>query len=307
MIALNKMKKILILVTKTGKNTKNFYSELTAKFPEDIKADVAVFEDVIVDVEEKNTSIYVNGKSILDYDITYFRRAGAKFLWLAATIAVYLDSVDKVYFDSTYKNVGPAGAKLTSFIKLAVNGLPVVPSIYCYAENIYKNSEMIIGKLGLPMVAKELYSQRGLGVSLIKNKDDFEKLVLNFPLKKFMFQKFINKKEEFRVLVLGNKIGSYERKTSMDPNEFRNNVSLGAKEDFMNLDEISDEVKSISIKSAQTLGIEIAGVDVVMDNAGKPWILEVNRGPGFTYKSKASKEIFNLAKFFVEEISKISK
>ncbi len=302
-----KMKRILILVNRTGKNIKNFSGGLKNKLPKYVRVDIAMFEDIIVDVEKNNTSVYINGNNILDYDLIYFRKAGAKFLWLAATVAIYLDSVGKLYFDSTYKNIGPAGTKLASFVKLAVNKLPVIPSVYCFAENVIDNSDMIVNKLGLPMVAKDLYSQRGLGVSLIKSKEDFQKLVSNFPLRKFMFQKFVDKKEEFRVLVLGDKIGSYERKTSEDPKEFRNNVSLGAKEDFISLNKISDEVRSISIKSAQILGIEIAGVDVVLDNDGKAWVLEVNRGPGFTYKSKESSEVANIARFFVNELHKINK
>lgn len=300
------MHKILILVTRSGKNTKRFCDGLIKNLPKDVKVDIAIFEDITIDVEEKNMSIQVNGKDILDYDIVYFRRAGAKFLWLAGSVAVFLESKNKVYFDTTYKCVGPAGAKLTSFIRLAVNGLPIIPSIYCFAGHIAKNSDMIIERLGLPMVAKELSSQRGVGVSLIKSKKDFNLLVSKLSTKNFMFQKFINKKEEFRVLVLGNTIGSYERKTSEDPNEFRNNVSLGAKEDFMNVERISEEVKSISIKSAQTLGVEIAGVDVVIDDEGKAWVLEVNRGPGFTYESKMSPEVSNIAKFFVKELERIN-
>jgi len=299
------MQKILILVNRTYSNKNSFYDGLRKMLPVDVGIDIAYFEDIIVDVEEKNVSIYINNKDILDYDIVYFRRTGGTFLRLAATIAVYLDSKNKVFFDSAYKDVGPAGAKLTAFVKLAVNGLPVIPSIYCYTESIINNSRMIIEKLGLPLVAKDLHSQRGLGVSLVKNEKDFEKLSSDTPLKNFMFQKFINKKEEFRVLVLGDKVGSYESKKSTDPDEFRNNVCLGAKENFIDIDKIADDVKSISIKSAKTLGIEIAGVDIVIDDCGKVWVLEVNRGPGFTYKSKKSSEVLNIANFFVKELEKI--
>ena len=51
----------------------------------------------------------------------------------------------------------------------------------------------------------------------------------------------------------------------------------------------------------------MAGVDLLIDKDGKPWILEVNRGPGFTYDDPASPELKNLAKFFVQELNNIHK
>jgi glutathione synthase/RimK-type ligase-like ATP-grasp enzyme len=119
-----------------------------------------------------------------------------------------------------------------------------------------------------------------------------------------MFQKFIDKSEEFRVLVLGDTIGSYERKTSTDPNEFRNNVSLGASEEFINMSEISEAVKYVSLKASKVLNIQVGGVDVVIDTQGKIWLLEVNRGPGFTYNSDKSPEMDSVADYFKRSLSK---
>lgn len=296
----NKMKKILILGI--GKKTGDLQRGLVENLSADIVVDLARFEDVIIDIEQKNTSIFIGDKNILDYDLVYFRRAGKKFIWLAGTISIYLEKNGIKYFDSVYKNMGPIGTKLTSLVKLAVDDLPVVPSVYCYAENIVKNSEMLINKLGLPIVAKDLYSQRGMGVSLLKSKKDIKKLVMNFPGKKFMFQKFINKIDEFRVLVLGSGVGCFERKTANNPKEFRNNVSLGAREDFIEVEKTPKEIRDVSTTAAKSLGIEIAGVDVIIDVNNILWVLEVNRGPGFTYDSKDSPEIHNLARFFTAEL-----
>jgi len=293
-------KKILILVNETVTNKNSFYDGIKKRLPAGADVEIAHFEDTFINIDGKSTSVLINGKEIKDYDLVYFRRAGSSFLWLAATIAIYLEKFHKKYIDTIYKSIGPAGTKLAGFLKLDLYGLPMIPSVYCNSARILGNSSLIVERLGLPLVAKDLYSQRGLGVSLIKKMDDFTKLLKASPGRKFMFQKYIEKKEEFRVLVLGNKIGSYERKTSQDPNEFRNNVSLGAREDFMDISEISDEVKNISIKAANLLKLEIAGVDVVIDKQGKAWLLEVNRGPGFTYNSLQSQEIENIAKFLNE-------
>jgi len=298
------MQKILILVNRTYSNKNSFYDGLRNLLPQNVEIDIAHFEDITIDIDGKNTSIYINDKPILSYDLVYFRRAGREFLWLAATIAVFLEFHNKKYFDSTYKEVGPQGTKLTSLLKLALAGQPIIPTFFCYKGNIQKNATKISEKYGLPLVAKDLYSQRGIGVHLVRTVKDFDDLVTKFPEKKFLFQKFIEKKEEFRVLVVGDEVGSYERKTSMDPNEFRNNVSLGAREDFIDIGEIADDVKDLSIKSSKILKIEIAGIDATVDTSGKVWLLEVNRGPGFTYKSVKSREVASVADFFVRELEK---
>ncbi|EKE12561.1 MAG: alpha-L-glutamate ligase, RimK family [uncultured bacterium] len=298
------MKKILILVNRTYSNKNSFYSGLKSLLPPEALVDIAHFEDITIDIDGKNTSIFIDDKPILDYDLVYFRRAGREFLWLAATIAIFLEFHGRKYFDSTYKEIGPQGTKLTSLLKLALGGVPVIPTFFCYKGNILKSAAKITEKFGLPLVAKDLYSQRGIGVHLVRTIKDFNDLITKFPNDKFLFQKFIEKKEEFRVLVVGDRVGSYERKTSMDPNEFRNNVSLGAREDFMDICEISEEVKDVSIKSSQILKIEIAGVDAAIDVSGKVWLLEVNRGPGFTYKSAKSCEVASVADFFVRELAK---
>lgn len=299
------MQKILILVNKTYTNKNSFFDGLKNFLPSDVSIEIGYFEDIVIDIDGKNTSIFIDDKSILDYDLVYFRRAGREFLWLAATIAVYMEHKGKKFFDTTHKDVGSQGTKLTALLKLALAGQPVVPTYFCYKGNIIKSAEKIIEKYNLPIVAKDLYSQRGSGVFLLKSIKDFKDLVIRFPDKKFLFQKLIDKKEEFRILVVGDEIGSFERKTSDDPNEFRNNVSLGAREDFMDINEIPEEIRNISVKSSRIVKIEIAGVDITIDVDGKAWILEVNRGPGFTYLSDKSHEVANVADYFVRELRKI--
>jgi glutathione synthase/RimK-type ligase-like ATP-grasp enzyme len=297
-------KKILILVNRSATNINSFHMETSAKLPPNVTIDIGNFEDITVTIEEKNISAKLNGREINDYDIVYFRRTAGGFLWLAATIAIYLDFKGKKYFDRTYSEVGPAGKKFTAFAKFLTEGLLIPATFYCSPDKIIDNVDEIVAHLGLPVVAKDFHSQRGLGVFLLKSKEDFADLVKNYAGKNFMFQKFLQKKEEYRVLVLGDKIGSYEKKTSTDPDEFRNNVSLGAVEDFMDISEVSDDVRDISIRAAKALNLQIAGVDVVLDVNDKVWLLEVNRGPGFTYNSDVSPEVDSVARFFLEELDK---
>jgi len=98
-------------------------------------------------------------------------------------------------------------------------------------------------------------------------------------------------------------VGVYERKVRTDENEFRNNVALGAKEEFLDLNQIPGVLKQIAVKAADVLGYQISGVDVLVDKTtGKYWLLEANRGPGLTYDEKVSPEMVKLAEYFAKKL-----
>jgi len=206
------------------------------------------------------------------------------------------------FFDSTFAGIGPAGDKFTSYIRLSLAGLPMMPSFCCWHNKIEEKADEIIDKFGLPLVAKQLSSQRGKGVMLVKDRQEILDLVKDFPDKEFMFQGFYESEEEYRILVLKETIGSFEKKVRTDPNEFRSNVALGAREEFIDMKKIPEEMKQVAIRAAKALNVEVAGVDILVDKKGKMWLLEVNRGPGLTYDTKVSPELDSLAKFFRKEM-----
>jgi len=97
----------------------------------------------------------------------------------------------------------------------------------------------------------------------------------------------------------------WEAKISTDPKEFRSNVALGAREEFYPLADLPPKMEEIAVKAAKTLNIQIAGVDLLEEKVTKKvWLLEVNRGPGFTYDTKISPEIKKIAAFFAKELNK---
>jgi len=300
------MKKLLILVGKIGPK-KEFFTEYIAKnLPRDNKVVLARFSDLIFTIEGEKIEIAIDriDYKIQDFDLVYFRRAGGTFLSSAGTLAVCLKKLGIRFFDTTFRDIGPAGDKLTSYLKLSLAGLPTIPAYFCWHTKIEEKREQIVEKLGLPLVAKQLSSQRGKGVFLIKKIDDFKILNKDFPEGEFLFQKFYPGKDEYRLLVLGEAIGSFEKKLEISAKEFRHNVGLGSKEEFIDISKIPEKMKQIAIKAAKVLDIQIAGVDILVDKKGKMWLLEVNRGPGLTYDSQISPELDSLASFFNQELKK---
>ena len=80
---------------------------------------------------------------------------------------------------------------------------------------------------------------------------------------------------DVRALVVGGEVvASLIRKAH--GSEFRSNFHLGGSVSQIDLD---DEQRDIAIKATETLGLEIAGVDMLLSERG-PLVLEVNSSPG---------------------------
>ena len=296
------MSKILI-ITANEKNKKvQLLSLLRKNFHKvDTQIHLGYIKDVSLYVNEKEINLYFRETNFKDYDLIYFRGIPKGAIYATTTIAEALESIKIKYFDTLYQYSGPHRSKLGSLVLLAANGLPI-PKTICFFDNEYEKHFRELEKaLKLPFVAKELSQQRGRGVYLIKNISDLEKLSKENNYQYF-FQEHIEKDHEYRVLVLGNEIGVWEEKINNNKDDFRNNVAVGAEETFFNSKDTPENIKKPAILAAQTLSVQVAGVDIMTEKkTGKVYLLEVNRGPGFTYDAEISPEFKQLANFLEQE------
>jgi len=303
------MKKILILVDKVGPK-KELFAELISKrvSQKDVQVVLARFSDLYFEIDSKKITVRIEDMPITDFDLVYFRRAGDKFSGIAATLALCLEEFGIKYIDSTWGNIGPLGSKFTSLVRLARSRLPILPTIYFWPTHIEKYQNILIKKFGMPLISKELSTERGKGVILIKIKKDFKKLSLidsKGRNNQYLFQKFTEIAAEYRVLVLGGKARVWERKIVTKKGEFRHNIALGAKEEFLPISKIPEKIAEIAVVGAKILNLQVAGVDIALEkDSGKPFIIEINRGPGITYDTSISPEIDEIAKFLGEETEK---
>jgi glutathione synthase/RimK-type ligase-like ATP-grasp enzyme len=301
------MKKILILVDKVGPK-KELLAELIAKrlSGKNIQIALARFSDLYFEVDSRKISVNIEDMPITDFDLVYFRRAGDKFSGIAATLALCLEEFGIKYIDTTWGNIGPLGSKFTSLVRLARAHIPIFTTVYFWPTHIEKYQNILIRKFGLPLVAKELSTQRGKGVILIKTKEDFKKLPLTDNKgrnNQYLFQKFVKIKDEFRVMVLGDKVRVWESKIITDKKEFRHNVALGANEEFLPIAKIPESIAEIAVAGAKTLNLQIAGVDIAIEKGSeKLFLVEINRGPGITYDTNISPEIDEFAKYLGERV-----
>lgn len=87
------------------------------------------------------------------------------------------------------------------------------------------------------------------------------------------------------------------------PGSWKTNVSRGAVP--RPIEKLDAEMEELAVKSAELLGCEIAGVDLLVAD-GKPYVIEVNSQPGWRgIQSVTRKNIaVEIAKYVIESARK---
>lgn len=167
-------------------------------------------------------------------------------------------------------------ALTTSILQKA--SIPVPKTILAFSsEEALKAAEI----LGYPLVVKPISGSWGRLISKVDTVNALEtilehKQALNNPLHTiFYLQEFIEKPDrDIRVFVIGGKpVAAMYRSTT----HWLTNTAKGAIPQPM---EMNKELNDLVIKTVTTLGVEIAGVDVLESKNGY-LILEVNATPEF--------------------------
>jgi ribosomal protein S6--L-glutamate ligase len=108
---------------------------------------------------------------------------------------------------------------------------------------------------------------------------------------------------DIRCLVVGDKVVAAMKRQSKD-GEFRSNLHRGG---IASLLRITPEERSTAVRAAQTVGLNVAGVDILRSNHG-PLVMEVNSSPGLGgIEDATGKDIADLIIQFIEKNAKIGK
>ncbi len=176
------------------------------------------------------------------------------------------------------------------------NDIPVVPTRIFYTREQISNIDW-----EYPVIAKHERGYQGKSVRKFENREEMENFVNKINEKNlgmFLWQKFLPTKWDIRVVIVdGKAIGGMKRSAVGD--EFRSNFSLGGAVEVWNL---SKEEKNLAEKVALVCGLDYGGVDIMKDQNGENYILEVNRQCQFQGFEKATG--INVAKKVVEMIEK---
>lgn len=142
---------------------------------------------------------------------------------------------------------------------------------------------------GYPFIAKELRGTQGQAVHLIADKDAAHEILKSYIRhhSPFLIQEYIAESEgsDLRCFVIGGKVVGAMKRSAM-AGDFRANIHAGGTAIKIDLNAAEREM---AIKSAEYLGLDIAGVDILQSRTG-PKLLEVNSSPGLEGIEKATGE-----------------
>jgi RimK family alpha-L-glutamate ligase len=136
--------------------------------------------------------------------------------------------------------------------------------------------------IGYPCVVKVVTGSYGEGVYLCEKKRDYRKLmefIDSLGNKKTMIvQEYLGDHpgEDLRVLVIGGEVIGAMKRTAPE-GDFRANITNGGTGSKY---ELTDEIVEIARNTALSLGLDIAGIDLLFDKRGFR-VCEANSNPGF--------------------------
>lgn len=203
-------------------------------------------------------------------------RIGAE-LAHGAAILRHINENLSIYSAQDADGLETASNKLKTTQRLSSSGLRVPKTIY---GKQVAHIQFVIDKLnGLPAVAKLLQGSQGKGVMLLETKlatntmlESFYKL--NASLK---IQRFIDAKgKDIRAIVVGDTVAVAMERTS-NKGDFRANISQRGSGRKI---ELTEADKKICIQAAKACDLDFAGVDLMKDEKGNSYIVEVNGNPG---------------------------
>lgn len=218
---------------------------------------------------------YRGGKVLNDLDAV-ITRIRPSMTFYGCALSRQFESMG-VYTVNSSKAITQSRDKLFSLQLLLSNGISIPTT--GFANSPMDTSDLIEMVGGAPLIVKLLEGSQGRGVVLAETKKAADSVINAFKAlnANLLVQEFIKEAggKDLRCFVIDGKVvASIQREAA--PGEFRANIHQGGSAAIV---KISPEERALAIKATKTLGLKVAGVDIIRSKNG-PLLLEVNSSPG---------------------------
>jgi len=189
--------------------------------------------------------------------------------------------------------------KLRSLQLLSRKGIGLPITGFAHAPDDIQDLIKMVG--GAPLVIKLLEGTQGIGVVLAETHKAAESVIEAFMGLKanILVQEYIKEAggADIRCLVIGDRVVA-AMKRQAKAGEFRSNLHRGGSASLIR---ITPEERSTAVRAAKTMGLNVAGVDVLRSNHG-PVVMEVNSSPGLEgIENATGKDIAGMLIEFIEK------
>ena len=181
--------------------------------------------------------------------------------------------------------IGRSRDKLRALQLLAREGIGLPVTAFAHGP---RRAEDVIKEVGgAPCVIKLLEGAQGRGVILAETTASAKSIVEAFSAANMniLVQEYIKEAggTDIRALVVGGVVVASMKRNGRH-GDFRANLHRGGKAEPV---VITEEERRTAIRSAEVLGLNVAGVDMLRSNRG-PVVIEVNSSPGIEGMEQAS-------------------
>ena len=234
------------------------------------------YEGIHLNLRRGKAEFFYKGRSLPEAKMAVFRvagRGGAGEYFVpqrTALLELWQNRPMAIVNLKTYLRF-PRLNKLGQHFYFAKYDLPFVASRN-YAALDLLNPE----KFKFPLIVKNRYGSGGQKVFKADSPLELRNLLLEDPVS-MLIQPFLTTGFDYRVIVIGGKAIGAMKKTA-PKGEFLTNVARGGTATKAAL---TTELKTLAEKAAKIFLTDYAGVDIMYDHKGQPYILEVNRGAQF--------------------------
>ena len=265
-----------------------------------VEVNRSLYKDLTFNVENGKAKVFIKGEEINGENTLgmWFRVAGTRTGKYTEARNLALRILGREIFCANkegYLNWTRMG-KIAQHGVFLENEVPVIPTRIFYTKEQVLESKFW-REFGWPVIAKHERGFQGKSVRKFESFKEIRRFVRRINEKNvgmFLWQKCLPTRWDLRIIVLdGKAIGAMKRSAVGD--EFRSNFSLGGKVEVWDL---SEKDREIAEKVAKVCGLDYCGVDIMKDDKGNSFVLEVNRQCQFQGFEKSTG--INVAKSVVE-------
>lgn len=223
----------------------------------------------------EKANFYYGFESIEGFDVA-IPRIGNSVTYMGSMAIRHCEKL-KIPVTVSSRGLEIARDKLRCYELMSAEGIPIPKTVYV---SPYNEEELMVDDFDNgKMIIKLLQGTQGIGVILAENPKNARSIIetLKKLRKRILVQEFIEESggSDIRVFVVGGKVVAAMKRQAKE-GDFRSNIHRGG----MGVPiELSNEEEEIALRVCRTLGLGVAGVDVLRSRRG-PLVLEVNPSPG---------------------------
>ncbi len=237
-----------------------------------------------IDLSTPDPDLQFRGRQLSDYD-AILPRIGNSITYFGTAVVRQFEQMD-VYTPNTANGISNSRDKLRATQILSRHNIGMPATTFVRNRADVRPAIQRVG--GAPVVIKLLEGTQGIGVILAPEVNVAEAIIetLHSTKQNVLIQSFVKESRgrDIRALVVGDRVVAAMRRTAHG-DEFRSNVHRGGGVERV---ELSPEYEQTAVRSAQIMGLRVAGVDMLEGLEG-PLVMEVNSSPGLEGIETATK------------------